>query len=142
METGSNMKFLRSVLFALVPLLLLVACGQSPTAHTAFGEVASKPEQHTEARGHASQPPSQDGSLQPVIATSELVVSPNRMALGLLENNMPIKDAAETTVKLRYYKLNGEQGTLVGEEDARYFGENLGPRGMFIAYPNFDTAGR
>jgi hypothetical protein len=121
---------------------LLTACGQATTSDNGgFGEVANQPEQH-DANGQHTQPSAAAGqTVQPVIATSELVVGPNRMALGLLQNNVPIEDAAQTTVKVRYYRLQGTQGTLVGEEDARYYGENLGPRGTFIARPTFDTAG-
>jgi hypothetical protein len=93
---------------------------------------------------HPTQPSmtqAQAGMLQPVLATSEVVVGSNRLAIGLLSNNVPIEDAAQTTVRVRYYKLDGEQATLVGEEVARFYGENLGPRGTFIVYPTFDAAG-
>jgi hypothetical protein len=126
----------------LAVLALLTACGQPPaTEGDGFGEVSNKPEQHSADGKHAQPSPAPAGQLQPVIATSELVVGPSRMALGLLENNVPIADAAETKVTVRYYKLKGEQGTLVGEEEARYYDENLGPRGTFVVYPTFDAAG-
>lgn len=89
----------------------------------------------------ASITQAQAGMLQPVLAMSEVVVGPNRLAIGLLSNNVPIEDAAQTKVRVRYFKLDGEQATLVGEEDARFYGENLGPRGTFIVYPTFDAAG-
>ena len=57
----------------------------------------------------------QDGTLQPVLAPSEVVVGPNRLALGLLSHNVPINDADQTTVHVLYYKLDGKQATLVGE---------------------------
>ncbi len=120
---------------------LLVACGQPTT--NGFGEVGNKPHEHTETgQSHTqSTPNAAANTLQPVLATSELVVGPNRLALGLLESNVPIKDAAETKVQVRYYKLNGNQATLVGEEAAHYFGEGLGERGTFIVRPTFDSAG-
>ncbi len=132
-----------TALFALaLTVSLLTACGQATsTGNAGFGEVANKPEQHGADGQHIQPSAAADTPIQPVIATSELVVGPNRMVLGLLENNVPIDDAAQTTVKVRYYRLNGEQGTLVGEEDATYYGENLGPRGTFVAQPTFDTAG-
>jgi hypothetical protein len=141
-ERINNVKRYRGRPFVLAVLVLLAACGQ-PTAqnNAGFGEAANRPEQHG-ADGQHVQPTAAAGTpLQPVIATSELVVGPNRMALGLLENNVPIEDAAQTQVMVRYYRIQGDQGTLVGEEAARFYGENLGPRGTFIAYPNFDTAG-
>lgn len=142
----------RTIAPVMVALLaLLTACGQPADANNGgFGAPANN-QQHV-GTSHAAQPsvaasaaqPSAAASavaVQPVIATSELVVGPNRMALGLLENNVPITDAAQTKVKVRYYRITGEQGTLVGEEDATFYGENLGPRGTFVAYPTFDTAG-
>ena len=135
------MEYRRSILL-LIMLLFLAACGQqTDQSATSFGEVANKPEQHGADGQHTQSTAVAGTALQPVIATSELVVGPNRMALGLLENNVPINDAAQTTVKVRYYRLAGEQGTLVGEEDARFYGENLGARGTFVAHPSFDTAG-
>jgi hypothetical protein len=124
-------------------LTLLVACGQ-PASNNDFGAVANKAHEHTTSGAHSnhSQTASaQSGTLQPVLATSEIVVGPNRLALGVLENNVPIPDAAQTSVHLRYFKLNGQQATPAGEEDARYYGEGLGPRGTFIVQPTFDSAG-
>jgi hypothetical protein len=121
-------------------LVLLAACGQPTSSQPSTGvDTAANPSHgHTTGQATASTAP---GALTPVVATSELVVGPNRMALGLLENNAPITDAAETKVKVRYFKLQGQQATLVGEEDARYYGEGLGPRGTFIVYPTFYSAG-
>jgi hypothetical protein len=120
----------------LVPILL-VACGQPAEP---FGEAANVPHEHS-GHGAASTPDDQSADLQPVLATSELIVGPNRVALGLLENNVPIPDAAETTVKVRYYRVINDQATLIGEEDARYYGEGLGNRGTYIVHPTFDTPG-
>lgn len=124
----------------LASLLLLTACG-SPTAGSGFGEVANKPEQHTADGGQEAQPTPAGGGVQPVVATSELVVGANRLAIGLLQNNVPISDAAQTQVKARYFKINGGQATVTGEEAARYYGEGLGSRGSFILHPAFDAAG-
>jgi hypothetical protein len=117
-------------------LVLLTACGQ---ATNGFGEVVNKPQ---EQPGTISQPavPS-GGTLQPVLATSELVVGPNRVAIGLLENNVPIPDAAQTKVKVRYYRVTNDEAMLTGEEQVTYYGEGLGPRGTYIAHPSFDAAG-
>lgn len=128
----------------LIAVLLLAACGQqSPT----FGDVANKPHDHAaEASGaptdHDMAASTAAGSLQPVVATSEIVVGPNRVALGILENNVPIKDAAQTNVTARFFKLNGNEATAIGQpETARYYGEGLGERGTFIVHPTFDSAG-
>ncbi|MDP9312147.1 MAG: thioredoxin family protein [Chloroflexota bacterium] len=136
------MKRYTAVFWIALMFALLTACAQATSAGNAgFGEVANKPEQHSSDGQHVQPSAAPSTPIQPVIATSELVVGPNRMALGLLENNVPIDDAAQMEVKVRYYRLQGEQGTLVGEEAASYYGENLGPRGTFVIYPTFDTAG-
>ena len=65
---------LRRILLGL--FVLVTACGQ-PTS--SFGDVANKPQEHT---GDHAQPASgSGGALQPVLATSELVVGRNRVAL-------------------------------------------------------------
>lgn len=123
----------------LLTALLLAACGQPDND---FGAAANTPHDHSAASPHSTAATTAaSGTLKPILATSEIVVGPNRMALGLLENNVPIKDAAETRVQVRYYKLSGEQGTLAGTEEARYYGEGLGDRGAFIVRPTFDSAG-
>ncbi len=129
-------------LAVLLMLAVLIGCGQATNG--GFGDVANQPHEHSDGAEHSHEQAAASSStqaLQPVLATSELVVGPNRLALGLLENNVPIKDAAQTKVHVRYYKLNGNQATLVSEEDARYFGEGLGERGTFIVNPAFDAAG-
>ena len=123
----------KPILLAVVVFVgLLTACGQ---ATNAFGEIANKPD--AEAQPTAGQA----GGVQPVVTTSELVVGPNRMALGLIENNVPIPDAAQTRVHVRFFKLKGDQARLVSEEDAQYYGEGLGARGTFVTHPTFDTPG-
>lgn len=130
-----------AIIAAGVLLLVLAACGQpGRTENAGLGNLSNQQTQRASAQPQA-QPSAAGTTIQPMIATSELVVGANRMALGILDNNAPIEDAAQTKVKLRYYRLNGTQGTLVGEEDTRFYGENLGERGTFIAHPAFDTAG-
>lgn len=138
-QRSFNMKHYTSRLLIIMLLGLLTACGQGTNG---FGEAANRPAEHTASAQHAAQPTPASGTLQPVLATSELLVGSNRLAFGLLENNAPIADAAQTKVQVRYFKLNGDQATMVGEEAARYYGENLGPRGTFIVHPTFDVAGK
>lgn len=134
----------------IIALFTLVACG-TPTANrgtsASFGPIANQPHSHAPAQsGEASHAHQQAGTttgeLQVVVATSEVVVGPNRLALGLLQDNVPISDAPQTTVTVRYYRLSADQATLVGEETARYYGEGLGPRGTFVVTPTFDAPGR
>lgn len=117
-------------------LMLLAACGQ---ATNGFGEAVNN--QQPQAGGVSQPAVPTGGTLQPVLATSELVVGPNRVAIGLIENNVPIPDAAQTKMTVRYYKVTNDQATLTGEEQVRYYGEGLGARGTYIAHPSFDAAG-
>ena len=83
----------RTITALLAALVVLTGCGQQTAG---FGEVANQPQEHAADGEHAAQPTPAGGGLQPVLATSELVVGPNRMAFGLLQNNVPIRDAAQT----------------------------------------------
>ena len=120
----------------IVFLFALAACGQ---ATNGFGAPVNQPQGQDGAISQPAVPAG--GTLKPVLATSELVVGPNRVAIGLIENNVPIPDAAQTKVLVRYYRVTNEQATLVDEEQVQYFGEGLGARGTYIAHPTFDTAG-
>jgi hypothetical protein len=133
-----------SILIAfIITLAALAGCGSAPAADAGFGAVANEPHDHSEG----SHPPvSDDGAtagdnMRAVLATSEVVVGENRLALGLLEDNVPIKDGAETAMTVRYFKLNGNLATPAGEEQAVYYDEGLGDRGTFIIRPTFDAAG-
>lgn len=137
------MRLMIKGLLLIITLGLLAACG-TPTANQDFGAVANRPHDHsdgTHSHAETTHSPAAGGELTPVLATSEVVVGPNRLALGLLENNVPIKDAARTEVTVRYFKLNGNQATPTGEEQATFYGEGLGDRGTFIVHPTFESAG-
>lgn len=98
---------------------------------------------HTQHSAGAVSDPAAGGqnTLQAVLATSEVVVGPNRIALGLLQDNVPLKDAAQTELLVRYFRLDGETATPLGEEQAHFYGQGLGERGTFIVRPTFDRAG-
>lgn len=125
--------------------LLLSACG-GPTAPTTAPQFATalpdvvtphvdSGEAHEEVEG-APLP-----GLTPILATSELTVGPNRMAIGLLDNNEPVTDA---TVHLKFYYLDAKDDAsrrqVRGESDATYYGKGL-PLGVYVAYPTFDQPG-
>ena len=69
------------MILALLALLLLAACGQS-----------------------AIPPTASPTELNPVIAVSELVVGPNRLALGIIRNGTPANDP-NLKVQLRIFDL-------------------------------------
>jgi hypothetical protein len=73
------------------------------------------------------------------LATSELVVGSNRLAMGLIgPDNQPIVDA-QATVAL--YQLEGSQGTKVSESSAAYRWVELRNRGVYVTRAAFDRAG-
>lgn len=107
------MRYLRS--FFLTCALLLAACGQ-PAATS-----------------------SSEASIVAVPAVSELVVGPNRLALGLIRQNSPVNDP-QAKVHLRLYDRADTSASVKIEQDAAYYGEGL-PAGIYVAYPTFDRAG-
>jgi hypothetical protein len=75
-----------------------------------------------------------------VIASSELVVGPNRFAAGLIdETNHPIPDAGMT---LSFFQINGQQATKRFESKATYRWVDQKTKGVYTAPVSFDTAGR
>ncbi len=66
------------------------------------------------ATGSTPQP---GGVLQPLITTSELVVGQNRLAFGLLRDDMLVDDAE---VVVRVYEIKDEQAQLQAEMTAPY----------------------
>ena len=75
-----------------------------------------------------------------VLATSELVVGPNRFAVGLIdETNHPIPDAAVT---LSFFQINGQQATKRAEEKATYRWVDQKSKGIYTAPVSFDAPGR
>lgn len=120
---------MRTIVIGILGIVLLAACRTGAATTTA-------------ALPTLTRDATTDGDIQVVLATSEFVVGPNRVALGILENNVPIADAAQTQVNTRFYRIDGEQAMLVGEEAARFYGEGLDQRGTFIVHPTFDRAGQ
>ena len=79
---------------------------------------------------------------QPVIASSELVVGPERFVFGLVSSKtgQPVKDVP--AVGVQFLKVH-EDGTATKVSDGQvvYHNENL-PAGLFVVHINFDTAGK
>ncbi|MFN0070205.1 MAG: TlpA family protein disulfide reductase [Chloroflexota bacterium] len=73
------------------------------------------------------------------LANSELVVGPNRLAMGLIgPDNQPISDA-QAVVSL--YQLEGTQGTKVAEAEATYRWVEYRQRGVYVSRAAFDRPG-
>ena len=73
-------------------------------------------------------------------ATSELVVGPNRFAVGIVdEANRPIVDAQVT---FGFFQLVGQEGTKRAEAPATFRWVDQQTRGIYTAPVQFDAAGR
>jgi hypothetical protein len=73
------------------------------------------------------------------MATSELVIGPNRLAMGLIgPDNQPIADAQAT---IGLYQLDGTQGTKVSETAATFRWVELRQRGVYVTRAAFNRAG-
>lgn len=133
-----------SVIFALTVALLATACGGAPASNppqfgTALPDVVTP---HADTGEDHDQP---EGTpltgLTPILASSELTVGPNRLAIGLMENNQPISNAQ---VHLKFYFLEGqnaaERNQVRSESDATYYSEGL-PVGVYVSHVSFDRPG-
>jgi hypothetical protein len=75
-----------------------------------------------------------------VLASSELVVGPNRVAIALIdETNHPIPDAP---VNLGFFQVSGQQATKRFESPATFRWVDQKTKGIYTASVSFDAAGR
>ena len=75
-----------------------------------------------------------------ILATSELVVGPNRFAVGLVDAaNQPIVDAQVT---FGFFQLSGDQGTKRAEATATFRWVEQRAKGIYTAPVQFDAPGR
>lgn len=75
-----------------------------------------------------------------ILASSELVVGPNRFAVGLIdETNHPIPDA---TMTFSFFTISGQQATKRAEATATYRWVDQQTKGIYTAPVTFDTPGR
>ena len=91
--------------------IILAACG---------GSSESKEEAAvTTTAATAARAAEQKTGFAPVVAASELAVGQNRFLLGIIDQatGQPVPDA---TVHFRFFTLQGNQGTLRSEADARF----------------------
>lgn len=75
-----------------------------------------------------------------VLATAELVVGPNRFAVGIIdEANKPIVDA---TASFSFFQLSGQEGVKRAEVPATFRWVDQRTRGIYTAPVQFDAPGR
>jgi hypothetical protein len=73
--------------------------------------------------------------LETLFLTSEVVVGPNRLALGLLEDGAPIADGR---MQVRF---QGPAGTRIPDVTFAYHGDGLTVPGLYVAQVRFERAG-
>lgn len=136
-----RMTIRRSLALVSIALLLpLTACG-APDGVPAREVVAHAHPPGTGAHTHGELGSAGKGNVKPVLASSELVVGPNRFVFGLenARTRGPIKDAPQ--VDVQFFKVHPDgKATKVGDAKALYQGENL-PVGVFITRATFEEAG-
>jgi len=85
----------------------------------------------------AASNPSTGSLLQAEVVATELVVgAPQRIPIGILDQNTPVSDA---TVHVRSFTLKGNTATYRGESDAPFKGEGLQGAGTYVARLTFDA---
>lgn len=104
----------------LILSLALAACGQAAPSPSASPDPAS--------------------AITPVLAVSELVVGPNRLAFGMLQNGTPINDP-KLRIGMRFFRADGpDKETVQSESAAVYRGEGL-PFGLYVGYAELGQVG-
>ncbi len=76
--------------------------------------------------------------LEAEIVASEVLVGEQRIPIGILDHNTPVNDA---TVHVRAFRLAGNRFELKSESEARFKGEGLQGRGLYVAHLRLDTVG-
>ena len=78
----------------------------------------------------------------PVFISSEVVVGKNRFLVGLLDDNdAPIGDPG-ISVSIAFFDLQGGEATLHDRAKLDFIPIEPGSRGVYVAHPTFDRAGK
>src|SRR6266849_3649507 len=117
------------VFAGLLSLALIEAC-QSPAAPAATPTAANP----------LIKPRATNGAdLTPVLASSELALGRNRVALGLIDaKNQPI---IAGQVHVEFFKLNGQTAEKRSEGDASFRAVELQNKGIWVTPTTFDVVG-
>ena len=98
--------------------------------------------QRTQSSATPQTAPAQPGRTGPtlILATSELVVGPNRFAVGMVdEANRPIVDARVT---FGFFQVDGQQATKRAEAPATFRWVDQQTKGIYTAPVQLDAPGR
>jgi hypothetical protein len=121
---------------AIAVALALTACGGGGDE-----EPAARAEPTAAAAGADSfDQPFDDVAAYPVFASSEVVEGDNRFLIGLLNDEDAPIASPKISMHVAFYDLAETVERPAFETDADYI--DTGPRGLYVTYPTFDSAGR
>lgn len=78
----------------------------------------------------------------PIIVSSEIVPGRNRFLFSLTDGERNLIASPELSVQLELFDRNGDQGTKLADYQAEFLWAIEGEQGLYVAYPDFPSAGR
>jgi len=78
----------------------------------------------------------------PIFVSSEIVPGRNRFLFSLTDGERNLIADPELNVLLELFSRDGEQGTKLADYEADFLWAVEGERGLYVAYPEFPSAGR
>ncbi|MGH2385598.1 MAG: TlpA family protein disulfide reductase [Candidatus Limnocylindria bacterium] len=78
----------------------------------------------------------------PIFVSSEIVLGRNRFLFSLTDGQRNLISAPDLNVQLELFSREGDQGTKLADVPAEFLWAVEGERGLYVAYPEFPSAGR
>lgn len=129
----------RLCLGAIAALLALTAsaCGGSDDGG---GSGGSDKSDSASSGAESFEQPFDDVKAYPVFASSEVVEGENRFLIGLLNDEDAPISSPDISMHVAFFDLAESAEEPAFETDAEFI--DTGPRGLYVTYPTFDSAGR
>lgn len=87
----------------------------------------------------ASQP---TADILPIFVSTEIVPGRNRFLFSLTDGQRNLIASPDLNVQLELFSRDGDQGTKLADVPADFLWAIEGERGLYVAYPEFPSAGR
>ena len=116
-------------LLVIVTAGLLAACSggsTQPTPNFTLTPVGSQPA----------------ADILPIFVSSEIVPGRNRFVFSLTDGQRNLIASPDLHVQLELFSRDGDQGTKLADVPAEFIWAVEGERGLYVAYPEFPSAGR
>ena len=78
----------------------------------------------------------------PVVVSSEIVRGPSRFLFSMTDAERNLIASPELDVQLELFSRDGTQGTKLADVETEFIWAIEGERGLYVAYPEFPSAGR